>query len=656
MAPPAAEIGVNCPAMSDLYVGPPTKTARNDGRPSGFPYRAALALAEAIIPGSASIPAADEATVARAHEVVQAFHPSLPRAWSIAQATLAAAAIGQTGRAFDALSVARQEALIRQWEDDPILKMPLALVALVYKFVHFDQRSVYETLGGKLNVVGALETPRWLRQIHRADEWDGGEVECEVVVVGTGAGGGVVGRELADRGFAVVFVEEGDHHRRDAFDGSSVRAHQRFYRGAFSLGNVAMPVFMGRLVGGSTAINGGTCFRAPPWVLDRWCEDTDSADFSADCMRPYFERVEAVLDVRAADPKTVGPIGDVMARGCDALGWHHLAIRRNAPGCDGSGFCDFGCRTDARRGTNIAYIPPALERGSMLFTGLRAEHVVIEGGRAVGIDAVAKNGRPIRVRARAVVLAGGAIPTPLFLLKQGICNASGQVGRNLTTHPSCGFSAIFDEEIRGHAHIPQGYACDEFLRDGMLITAAQPDLNIAAAVLPFAGRRLMETLGHIDHLAYFAMLIRDSSRNGRVWRDVGGIPAITYSVTAEDVDRMHRAMVRVGEMCLAAGATRLHPTALKMRSLKGPSDLQAFRSARLGAGDYAFTSYHPLGTSKMGRDPKTSVVDTSHETHDVRGLYIVDGSTVPGPLGVNPQLTIMAMATRAAEKIADRIT
>ncbi|MGA7123607.1 MAG: GMC family oxidoreductase [Polyangiaceae bacterium] len=643
--------------MSDLHAGSSTRTSPDDPRRrGGFSYRAALALAEAIVPGSASIPAADEATVGRAQEVLEAFHPSLPKAWRIAQATLAAAAIAQAGRSFDALSAAQQEALIRRWEDDPVLKTPLALVSTVYKFVHFDQRAVYEKLGGKLNVVGPLETPRWLRQIHRAEEWQGGDVDCEVVVVGTGAGGGVVGRELADRGFAVVFIEEGEHYRRDAFDGSSVRAHQRFYRGAFSVGNMAMPVFVGRLVGGSTAINGGTCFRAPPWVLDRWCEDTDSSDFSADAMRPYFERVEAILDVRDADRSTVGPIGDVMARGCDALGWNHFPIRRNAPGCDGSGFCDFGCRTDARRGTNIAYLPPALEKGAVLFTGLRAENVVIDGGRAVGIDAVDKKGRAIRVRAGAVVLAGGAVPTPLFLMKQGICNTSGQVGRNLSTHPSGGFSALFEEQIRGHAHIPQGYGCDEFLREGMLITAAQPDLNVAAAVLPFSGRRLMETLGRIDHLANFAMLVRDSTRNGRVWRDVGGLPAITYSVTAEDVDRMHRAMVHVGEMCLAAGATRLHPAVLKMRSLKGRRDLDAFRSVRLGPADIAWTSYHPLGTSKMGRDPKTSVVDTDHQAHDVRRLYIVDGSTVPGPLGVNPQLTIMAAATRAAEKIAERIS
>ena len=639
--------------MTQMY--PVGRPAPRPPRSQGFSYRSALALAEAIVPGSATVPPADEVTVERADEMVQAFHPGLARAWRAAQATLAAAAVAQSGRPFGALSAAKQEALIHRWEDDPVLRTPLGLISLVYKFVHFDQPNVYESLGGKLNVVEGLESPRWLRQVHRASDWKAADVECEVVVVGTGAGGGVVGKELADRGHAVVFVEEGDHYRRDAFDGSSVRAHQRFYRGAFSVGNMAMPVFMGRLVGGSTAINGGTCFRAPPWILDRWCEDAETDDFSAEAMRPHYERVEAVLDVQPADRKVIGPIADVMERGCNALGWSHLAIRRNAPGCNGSGFCDFGCRTDARRGTNIAYLPPALEKGAVLLTGLRADRVLIEGGRVAGIEGVAADGKIVRVRARAVVLAGGAVPTPLLLLKQGIANGSGEVGKNLTTHPSGGFSAVFDDEIRGQAHIPQGYACDQFLRDGFLITAGQPDVNVAAAILPHSGRQLMETMERIDHVAYFALLVRDSARSGRVWRDVAGLPAITYSVSTEDVQRMHQAMLRTAEMCMAAGATRLHPTTLRMRMLRNAREIEAFRKAKFASGDFIWTSYHPLGTCRMGRDPKTSVVDTSHETHDVRGLFVVDGSTVCGPLGVNPQLTIMAMATRAAGKIAERL-
>ncbi len=142
-----------------------------------------------------------------------------------------------------------------------------------------------------------------------------------------------------------------------------------------------------------------------------------------------------------------------MQRGCDALGWTHGALIRNAPGCEASNFCHLGCRSEARKSTNISYVPPALERGAMLFTGLKAERVLVENGRATGIEGRAANGNRVRVRARAVILAGGTVPTPLFLQAQGLANSSGQVGRNLTLHPSCGVMALFDagdERLRPH--------------------------------------------------------------------------------------------------------------------------------------------------------------------------------------------------------------
>jgi choline dehydrogenase-like flavoprotein len=547
-----------------------------------------------------------------------------------------------------------QDALLARWERDPVMRAPLTLFSLIYKFVHFDAPEVYEPMGGRLQVVQTLEEPRWLRQVHRAETWEEtDDVECEVVVIGTGAGGAVVGRELADRGFAVVFVEEGEHHRRDAFTGSSVNAHKRFYRGAISLGNVMMPVLIGRLVGGSTAVNGATCFRTPPWVLDRWCETMRTDDFAPDRMKPYFERVEEIIEVAPAPRSQIGPVADVIARGCDALGWSHFAIRRNAPGCQSSGFCDFGCRTDARRSTNLSYVPPALERGAMLFTGARAERVLIENGRATGVEAIAKNGRVLRVRARAVILAGGAVPTPAFLLKQGICNTSGEVGRNLTLHPSTGISAIFDDEIRGYRHIPQGYGCDHFLRDGELITAAQADLNYTPILVPFTGRRLMEIVDAHDHFASFAVLIADESR-GRVYRDVAGLPAIQYNVSRTDSRRIQRGLVHLAEMAVAAGAKKIFPALLGYGSFE-PGELDRFRRHTMSPSEMLLTSYHPLGTCKMGNDPRSSVVGLDHETHDVRGLFIVDGSTVQGPLGVNPQLTIMAVATRAADRIAAKL-
>jgi choline dehydrogenase-like flavoprotein len=617
--------------------------------------RSQVSLAEAILPGSSQFPAADERAVASAEEVASKIHPMLPGAWRVALQALDAAAVASTGRPFHALSAAEQDAQLERWESDPILRSPLALVSLLYKLVHFDRVLPMHPGNGSGGLPMVLDQPRWLRQIHRADDWDGGDIECDVAVVGTGAGGAVVGWELARRGHAVVFVEEGEHYRRDAFDGSTIRAHERFYRGAFSVGNAVIPLFVGRLVGGSTAVNGGTTFRTPAWVLSQWCDELGTDEFSPSAMERYFERVEAVIGVEPAERAQIGPIADIIARGCDALGWSHFRVLRNAPDCDGSGFCDFGCGRDARRSTNIAFIPPALERGSVLLCGARVDRVLVQGGVACGVDAVSPTGRRIRVRASAVVLAGGAIPTPLLLQSQGLCGQSGQLGRNLSLHPSTGLSAVFDEDIEGHRFIPQGYGCDQFLRDGILILAAQATRNVAPVLFSSTGRRLMDALSQMDHLASFGLMIRDASANGRVWQEALDFPAISYQVADEDVVRMHRAMVHTMDMCLAAGAKTLYPNILGVGPVRDARGFHAFRRRIPRASDFVWLSYHPLGTCRMGRDPKTSVIDLDHETHDVRSLYVVDGSAVRGPIGVNPQLTIMAIAMRAADRIAARL-
>ena len=616
--------------------------------------RAMLALAEAIIPGTSAIPAADDTTVREVSGLVARLSPRLATAWTGAHRALDAAARLRTGRAFHALSAARQQALLLQWEHDPLFKTPLSLISSVYKIVHFDAPHVQRALGARPKPPLPVTEPRWARQAQAAESWTGGDVECDVVVIGTGAGGAVVGHELAARGHAVVFVEEGQLYHRHSFDGSIVRAYERFYRPVFALGTVSFPVFVGRMVGGSTAVNGGTAFRTPPWVLDRWCEETGSDALEPSRMAPWFARVEAHLGVGPSSRRYVGPIADVMQRGCDALGWKHGQLLRNAPGCEASGFCHLGCRSDARKSTNLSYLPPALERGAMLFTGLKAERVVVENGRATGIEGTAPNGVRIRVRARAVVLAGGTISTPLFLLRQGLANSSGQVGRNLTLHPSVVAMALFDEEICAFDHIPQGYGSEEFLEEGLLLVAAQASHNAMPSMFPAIGRRLMEPLAQLRHVAGVGPLAADTTRNGRVWGEFRGLPVIHYSVTPADVARLKRGLELSMQMLVAAGARRLYPGVLGLGGLE-PGRLDEFRRMDIHASDLALASYHPLGTCQMGTDRRTSVVGLDHQAHDLPGLFIVDGSTVRGPLGVNPQLTIMAIAARAAEQISPQL-
>jgi choline dehydrogenase-like flavoprotein len=616
--------------------------------------RAALAVAETILPGSEGIRFADETTVERVEEVVLAFDRRLAPAWRLAVLALDYAAIAIRGRPLHALSRGEQGIALKAFGRNPLLQSALTGVGAVLKLVHFDEPTVEAGSGVRLHQVYPTERPRWLSGVHWAAEWTGSDtLECDVVVVGSGAGGAVVAAELAQRGHAVVVLEEGEHHTRDAFDGSAVRAHQRFYRAAFSTGNVVMPIFAGRLVGGSTAINTGSCFRTPDWVLERWCETLGTEELSPGAMREHFERIEHRLGVEPAPLEKVGPIARLMAAGCDELGWRHGPVHRNAPGCTGEGFCDFGCGAGARQSTDVSYIPSALERGNMLLTGMKVRRVLVEGDRAVGVEGTAANGHAIRVRASRVVLAGGAIPTPLLLLRQGLCNGSGQLGCNLALQPSAGFTALFDEEIDGHRYIPQGYQCDEFVREGQLMMTAQVTFNYSPMVLPFVGQDLMDVVDQHRRLASFALLLADSAPRGRVLGEAGGYPAIRYDVSEQDTHRMQTLMVRAGRMCLAAGAKKLFPVTLKNQVMGDVGALRAFEAERLSPRDILWLSYHPLGTCRMGRDPKSSVVGLDHQTHDVRGLYVVDGSTVPGAIGVNPQMTIMAMATRAARIIAE---
>jgi choline dehydrogenase-like flavoprotein len=619
-------------------------------------WRSALALAEAIVPGGGDVRRADEDTLRGVAALLEHTHSYLAPVWSKAAIALDHLAIAQSGHRFRNLSRERQQALLQRWSRDPALAAVLQAFAFPIKFVHFDRKDVYEGLGGRLNVVKNLEPVRWASQVIDADTYaDEDDVECEVVVVGTGAGGAVVGRELAERGYAVVFVEEGRFVRRDEFTGSSVQAHQNLYRGAVSLGNNVIPLFVGRLVGGSTAVNGGTSFRTPPWVLDRWCEEMRTDELSSAAMARHFDRVEEILQVQPADRRFIGKIQDVFARGCDAHGWSHFVINRNAPGCEGSGFCDFGCRTDARRSTNLSYVPPALEKGAMLYTRVKAERVLLEGRRAVGIEGTSPEGKKVRVRARAVIFAGGAVPTPLFLMKQGLCGSSGQLGKNLTLHPSGGLSAVMPERIAGPSKIPQAYGCDEFVEEGILLTAAQPDYNYAPIIFPSTGDRLMEALAQIEWTASFGILIADQTK-GRVLLDSAGGMIMHYHLGPKDVARYTRGVVKMSEICFAAGARKVIPTLYgPFGELNSMDDVRRLERAKLAPGQLPLTSYHPLGTCKMGPDPRTSVVGLDHEAHDVPGLFIVDGSVVSGPLGVNPQLTIMAVATRAAEKIAEKL-
>lgn len=627
--------------------------------------QAAIAVARALLPSTERFEGAGLKTVLHAERMISKIAPVALWSWQKSHVALSELARLQTGRPLHELPPDQAEQLIARWMGTPLLKSLLFAYGSVYKVSHFDLPELRGSIR-ELRVVQAPERARWESQIIRGEDLDEEEITCDVVVVGTGAGGAVVGRHLADRGHAVVFLEEGEHVRRHEFPGNFQTTVEQLYKNVFSLGNQMMMISQGRLVGGSTAVNTGTSFRAPRWVMDRWCEEFGSDDFRADALDPYYSRVENMLQVEPADVRYAGPPHAIFHRGARALGWHVDTINRNAPGCRGEGMCDNGCPTDARRSTLIAYLPGALERGNMVFSGVRAERVLLSGGRAVGIEGVAldRKGKPVVtksgghkrviVRAPTVILSGGAMATPQFLLKQKLGNSSDQVGRNLTLHPSGPTMGLFDEVVDGHKFIPQTAYSHEFLKDGVMLLSAHADANMLPPVMPHLGRRLMHVFENYRHLACVGFLLEDTTR-GRIRLGPNGGPVLTYNLTKKDVERMHRSQVRLADLLLAAGAREVYPGMLPPMTIFDRSGVDRLAGLRPSAADFLLTSYHPLGTARMSPSASRGVVDLDHAVHDVPGLFVVDGSTVSGPLGVNPQLTIMALATRAADRIGHRI-
>lgn len=621
-----------------------------------------LAVAKAALPAGARLPAAGADTVARVEAFFLEQPAGLRAAYRGLLRLLDGAALLSHRKGFAALAEAEGLALLESWRGAGLARRnALRMLLLPVKALHFDHASTYRALGCVYErpAPAAEARPAHLRdRVHAASGAGGAlELECEVVVVGTGAGGAVVAKELAEAGCAVILLEEGAYADRRDFAGRPLENQRKLYRASgatFSIGNVLIPIPLGRTVGGTTAINSGTCFRTPEQVLLRWGQEFGLRELSPERLAPHFERVEQILGVAPVPPEHLGGCARVVIRGANALGLRrHRPLARNAPGCDGQGVCCFGCPTDAKRSTNVSYVPLALRAGAELYTGVTAERLLFEGARVVGVRGTSSSGHAVTVRARAVVLACGSLLTPILMMRNGVGGGSGQLGKNLSIHPAAACLAEMAEPIESWSGVPQGYLIDEFADDGLLLEGVATPLEYWASAMSAMGPRMVELAEAYQRIASFGMMVSDTSR-GRV-RLVRDRAVITYNLNDADVGKLVRGVIELSRIFFAAGARSVISPVHGFEDLRSLADLEALRRARVRASDLALSAHHPLGTARMGADPATAVVDADHQVYGSPGLYVIDGSAVPTALGVNPQVTIMALATRAAQRLAARL-
>jgi choline dehydrogenase-like flavoprotein len=485
------------------------------------------------------------------------------------------------------------------------------------------------------------------------------DFDTDVVVVGTGAGGAVAGTELAEAGRRVLFIEEGAHHQTEHFNPFLTESVPRLYRDAGStliLGKPSIPYVEGRAVGGSTVINGGMTYRTPEHVLAEWQESTGLSDLGPKGLEPLFERVERRVNASAQLEESIGGDSSLMMEGARRFGWKTSVNKRNQRTCVGANNCSFGCPTGAKQSTLVSYLPDAFRAGAGCLTELRVERLLIERGRCVGvagraIDPVTrKSTYAVTVRARATIVACGAVQTPYLLLRHKLGRASGELGKNFLCHPNAKVLAVYPFDVEAWKGVSQYAQIREFMDDGILMAENFVAPAALAAHIPFHGQEAWELMKRLNQMVLSGVLVEDST-SGAVSRSFFGMPEVRYDITKLDHARFLKGVKLLAEMHFALGAERVllpfasFPVATRVDELKKLDERSVRRE------DLELFTVHLMGTARMGKSPRDSVVNPSGEVWDLPGCYVADASLFPTAIGVNPQITIMALATRVAFRL-----
>lgn len=486
--------------------------------------------------------------------------------------------------------------------------------------------------------------------------------DAEVVVVGTGAGGAVVGAELAEAGFDVLFVEEGGHHPTESFNPYLKESIPRLYRDGGAtviLGRAPIPYVEGRCVGGSTVINGGMAYRPPTRILEDWERITDSDALGPAALEAAFQRVEERTHVGHQLEESLGGDNRVQALGAETMGWKYQETKRNQDNCVGTNNCILGCPTGAKQSTLVSYMPRALGAGAGCLTEVRVDKLIIERGRAVGVRGRAIDPRTrrkshrIEVRARAVIVACGAVQTPVLLQRHRLGRPSRQLGKNFLCHPNVKLAAVFPFEVQGWKGVSQGGQVRELHDQGIVLAENFVPPGIIAAPLPMIGSESWELLQSYNHMVTGGVLVEDST-SGVVKRGPFGLAMPRYDVTDGDRERFVLGASKMAEMWFELGAEYvISPFQGQHHILRSMDDVRAIDARNIGFGDLELFAVHLMGTARMGSRPERSVVDLSGQLWDLPGCYVADASVFPTAIAVNPQITIMAMATRIAEQMID---
>jgi choline dehydrogenase-like flavoprotein len=500
-------------------------------------------------------------------------------------------------------------------------------------------------------------------------------LDADVVIVGSGAGGGTAAEILADAGLAVVLVEEGPLKSSSDFRMREGDAYPALYQesAARRTADKAINILQGRCVGGGTTVNWTSSFRTPDATLSHWSREYGITGFDRAQLDPWFERMEARLSIGAW---TLPPNANnaALASGAAKLGFHASEIRRNVKGCWNLGYCGMGCPTNAKQSMLVTTIPAALMHGATLVTHARALRFVLSGDRASALVCAAMDthgvdptSRKITLRARAFVASCGGIGTPALLLRSAVPDPHAVVGRRTFLHPTVVSAAIMPDVVAGYSGAPQTIYSDQFLETaqasgpiGYKLEAPPIHPVLAAITLPGHGARHAEWMRLLPRLQVVIALLRDGfhpeSAGGVVRLQSDQTPALDYPLTDYVWDGVRRAFATMSDIQFAAGARSVMPVHDTGSAYSNAADARtAIASFELRPRATPVVSAHVMGGCALGPDPRRAAVDLNGRYHHLANIHVFDGSLFPTSVGANPQLTIYAVAAKLATGLAQSL-
>jgi len=489
------------------------------------------------------------------------------------------------------------------------------------------------------------------------------ELACDACVIGSGAGGGVIAKELQEAGLKVILIEEGQFvELSDLPIADTARSAALLYRDGGTSMILGKPNIMyaeGRVVGGSTFINGAMCWRTPQKILKQWQWERGLHNFSEEQMNLYFSRVEKIIHAKPMIPEARNRDGELLKLGAERLGYRIQANIRSQDHCVGANQCLVGCPTGAKQSTATTYIPAFLRAGGVLITQCRVKKICTRGRSVSGVEGwfvdpqTKKKTFRLTIKSPIVIASCGAIQTPALIKRSGIRDEGRHLGKHLRVHPNTKVSAVFNERVEAWKGVNQSHQITEFFDEGILMAINFIPPGIMAMALPPQIPDIFRVMKEeYHHMISGAALIDDTS-SGRVYHGPFDSAWPIYHINQHDFNKALKAVALLCEVFFAAGARKCYLPFHNLWQIRSVDEIRKIFSMNFRPNDLDLMTVHVMGTARMGVDPKNSVINSHGEFHNVKGLFVADASVFPSSIGVNPQITIMALATRTAEYIAN---